>query len=486
MTCSYDPGTGRLASVSMADGSSAAFEWDAEGRLARLVLPGGLERSFRYYADGLLAAMTQTSGGESENFRYAWDAAGRLTLARSEKFALRLAYDTGGRLIEEARSGEGAYRKRYEYDANDNRTRVQSSGNAFLNSLNFRAGMPDEIVPLDGRWEVADGRLRAEPAAGGSARTALDLGDDTGSLFALAASPEMAAAGGGAETFFGLIFGETAGGRYAVGPAAWKESDPESGGEILRYRLKLAWINAEGSVETKAQTAPRPWPAGGAENIPPLAVEIYVGAGLVTAAASNDDGAPTLVFESAALAGTGWGLEARGGSWLLDSFEWVTVVPSEDSRYEYDSMNRLLRIESNLAERRARFEYDALGLLTRKVAAAGTTGFEYDRLDRLTSVAFVPAGGVAQPPAATTSTYSYYGPTWMRRSAAVSAGGAAPAVTSYLYDGFACVMQATVAGGAGVPPGGGIPPAPGATVTHYAVAGSEPLWEVVFSGGGAG
>ncbi|MCX7806874.1 MAG: RHS repeat protein, partial [Planctomycetota bacterium] len=58
-------------------------------------------------------------------------------------------------------------------------------------------------------------------------------------------------------------------------------------------------------------------------------------------------------------------------------------------RSQTSGTGRRARVRRQWERRRARFEYDALGLLTRTVAAAGTTGFEYDRLDRLTSVAFV-------------------------------------------------------------------------------------------------
>jgi len=123
--------------------------------------------------------------------------------------------------------------------------------------------------------------------------------------------------------------------------------------------------------------------------------------------------------------------------------------------YTIDSMNRLTEVKKNgvLDET---YAYDAAGQMTSKVKKGATpeedvtTTTAYDILGRVTSVTSdAPTTAHVDDVA-----YSYYGPSWMRKTATVG-----PRVTNYVYDGFACVRQIT----AGVR-------------TDYAVAGKSALW----------
>jgi RHS repeat-associated protein len=133
----------------------------------------------------------------------------------------------------------------------------------------------------------------------------------------------------------------------------------------------------------------------------------------------------------------------------FDDLTWNTVSGGVETRnYTYNSMNQLRTISGSET---STFDYDYFGNLTRRTKDGAITDFAYDILNRQKSMTLNVGTQNAEQ-----TLYSYYGPTWMRKTMQVGTGPA----TSYLHDGFACVSQTT----AGVK-------------TNYFVPGTTPLWE---------
>ena len=152
-----------------------------------------------------------------------------------------------------------------------------------------------------------------------------------------------------------------------------------------------------------------------------------------------------------------YGLEVRTTSsnvsiaGYFDDFKWVTTSTGSVAtikNFTYNSVNQLTKITGSES---ATYTYDDIGRLTQNITNGIKNQYAYDRLDRLTTLTTH-----AQTAQAELNTYTYYGSSWMRKSAQVGA----QAATSYLHDGFACVAQST----AGM-------------TTNYFVPGSQPLWE---------
>jgi RHS repeat-associated protein len=138
-----------------------------------------------------------------------------------------------------------------------------------------------------------------------------------------------------------------------------------------------------------------------------------------------------------------------GVSGDFDDLTWNTVSGGVETRnYTYNSMNQLKTISGSET---STFDYDYFGNLTRRTKDGAITDFAYDILNRQKSMTLNVGTQNAEQ-----TLYSYYGPTWMRKTMQVGTGPA----TSYLHDGFACVSQTT----AGVK-------------TNYFVPGTSPLWE---------
>ena len=188
-----------------------------------------------------------------------------------------------------------------------------------------------------------------------------------------------------------------------------------------------------------------------------LIVSTFAGGGASVSIAEDNGTVPDL-SSTVAMPGSP-GLEVRNmtpGNGIsvigaaFSEFLWQTVSGGTLTRsYQYDALNKLTAIHG--AEESV-YHYDISDRLARIVKNDGSsTSYTYDRLDRLIGATVQPPG----PQLPNNSTYTYYGPTWMRASATV--GGVS---ISYLHDGFACVAQTT-----------------GGVTTNYFVPGSKPLWE---------
>jgi RHS repeat-associated protein len=451
---SYDLNNGRL--IKAADGAEeAAFNYDFAGRMNRVVLPNNMERGFTFNAANELAAMTQTLNGAVTNYSYNYDAAGRLKKITAPNWTAAYGYDAAGRLESEARSGEGANRHSYSYDLNDNRIKQVShvtpevTGHAqdFVN-----LPLPPEVTIVDGNW-TAGGELHAamttRAIGESSARTTLNLGINVVAPITVKVRPQAvnAAAGQAGIVYSGISFGEGVDGRYLISVAV------ENVGGILRRQLTLLWIPTNGFAEIIAQGENKEY------NNEWLTIKLEFNEASIVAniVEDIDTGADPLIADAAhPLVGT-LGLELRTGvsspligvSADFDDLTWNTVSGGVETRnYTYNSMNQLKTISGSET---STFDYDYFGNLTRRTKDGAITDFAYDILNRQKSMTLNVGTQNAEQ-----TLYSYYGPTWMRKTMQVGTGPA----TSYLHDGFACVSQTT----AGVK-------------TNYFVPGTSPLWE---------
>jgi RHS repeat-associated protein len=168
-------------------------------------------------------------------------------------------------------------------------------------------------------------------------------------------------------------------------------------------------------------------------------------------------GADPLIADAAHPLTGALGLEVRTGvsspligvSADFDDLTWNTVTGGVETRnYVYNSMNQLTGISGSET---TSFNYDNHGNLIHRTKDGSITDYVYDLLNRQTSMTLNATTQNAEQ-----TLYSYYGPTWMRKTVQVGNGPA----TNYLHDGFACVSQTT-----------------NNVTTNYFVPGTTPLWE---------
>lgn len=130
-TLSYDPATGRLASM-LADGSDTPFVWSylpGSDLKSSLAYPNGLTASCAYDANGqLLEVQNAFPSNTISQYDYAYDAAGRrIQIARSgsamsENRTDVFGYNARGELVFSRGAAEGAENDfAYEYDDIGNR-----------------------------------------------------------------------------------------------------------------------------------------------------------------------------------------------------------------------------------------------------------------------------------------------------------------------------------------------------------------------------
>ncbi len=144
----YDPVTGKRASVTRADGSTS-YTYYKDGQLSSITMPDGKIITFHYDAFGRLAEKRFPNGTREVNtydewgrlsarltydrtglllagFAYTYDALGRRASATdTDGVTTDYAYDALGRLVEER---TGADVKTYTYDAAGNRLSVAENG----------------------------------------------------------------------------------------------------------------------------------------------------------------------------------------------------------------------------------------------------------------------------------------------------------------------------------------------------------------------
>ena len=186
-----------------------------------------------------------------------------------------------------------------------------------------------------------------------------------------------------------------------------------------------------------------------------LTLAVQVTLDTVLAEVVEDQGSQQALYGPANITSGSYGLEARTlgltgpgteGHAQFDDIQWQLLSGTSETRnYAYNNLNQLTAITG--AENTT-YSYNDAGLMTQQVKNGVASDHAYDRLNRLKSVNVGGANG-------SYSEYSYFGSSWMRRSASVDG-----TLTHYMYDGFACVGQTTAG-----------------TTTLYGVPGQTPLWE---------
>lgn len=133
----YD-GLMRLEKLTIADITgrveSIGYEYDAAGFLSRKVLPGGMETLYRHDGMGRLTRLTHRDGaGTLDSYTHSYDGNGNLVETVRERRGLgeesgtyRYAYDAAGRLTGVEK--DGAMLRSYGYDAFGNRTAMTEPG----------------------------------------------------------------------------------------------------------------------------------------------------------------------------------------------------------------------------------------------------------------------------------------------------------------------------------------------------------------------
>jgi RHS repeat-associated protein len=442
ITYQYTP-NGRLSGIT-GDLGNATFGYYPNGRVQAMALPNNVSRQFGYDGAGRIATMTQTLGSTSpniENYSYGYDGAGKLSSLNCNRNAgqnwnLGLQYDTAGRLEVETRTGEGAYQQLYEYDNNDNRTKVtRNPGTQEVRVLTFNGNtLPGEVLPASGTWTVTNGKL----FAGGTASTsaALNTGSTTGK-YSVKIQVDPASVPAGSGRVAGVEFGIKPEGRYLIGLTVSKF------GADTQRQLQLYWLPSDTGIPQFISDTP-PSVYNGEE----LTVSFSLINDSITARivhdASNSELTNVLAHDGTGAVGlatlsiSGGAAEAR-----FDDFSWTRILAAAEVRdFGYNSFNQLLTVRG--AEH-TDFSYDAAGRLSTRTRDNILTTFTHDRLDRLVGLN---VGG-------STHTFGYAGPSWIRTSSTVDGVS-----TNFIYDGHACIAQTT-----------------GGKTTHYAVFGSKPLWE---------
>jgi RHS repeat-associated protein len=122
---SYNPMTGRLASVALPDGGTCMIERDEAGEVTRLNYtgaPGGPGPDLHFGYDALRRVTSATTGVATNDLTLARDAEGQITTSSQGGVNFTAAYDAAGRLITAGYAG--ALTVTYTYDLNDRLTNV--------------------------------------------------------------------------------------------------------------------------------------------------------------------------------------------------------------------------------------------------------------------------------------------------------------------------------------------------------------------------
>lgn len=350
--------SGRLERITLSDGSTVGFAYDAAGRVTQ-VGSAGVTASYRYDPQGRLAEVTDAEGSLT---RYRYDAKNRLVAVEDGAgYAITLEYDGAGRLHRRAWS-DGRW-ERFTHDAGSATTRVEYPDGYWLSIQYARNGRLETTRDSLGHQEVA------EYDANGALVRAVDA-TGTGTAYAYDSTGRLVRT----ETSSGLLVQrEYLGGtdlptRTRVAGQEWRHEYDAAGNVTV--------IVAPGGARTTFAYLP----SG-------LARSVTSPAGHTTT--FEYDQAGRVVRSTNPLGGvTRQSYDARG-----------RLVAVEDpvggtTRLEYAPAGQLARVVDPLGAQ-TRYEYDARGRLVALIDPLGRrTAYEYDAAGRLAKIA--PAGAGAQ------------------------------------------------------------------------------------------